>query len=163
MVVDHKTVYCCFKHLSWEVLRHVREHTIDFPNIEIPTDNPVCSGCTLGKIPNRPFLSSWHRATCLFQLIHSDLKMFPTMSYYKQRYMIIFYDDFTSHAWISALTTKDKALQATKQFLAYIKNQYKAIVQIWILDGGGEYKSKAFDEVLKNRGIKILQSTPHTP
>jgi len=29
-------------------------------------------------------------------------------------------------------------------------------------DGGGEYKSKAFDEVLKNRGIKILQSIPHT-
>ena len=30
-------------------------------------------------------------------------------------------------------------------------------------DAGGEYKSDAFDLMLKNKGIKILQSTPHTP
>ena len=30
-------------------------------------------------------------------------------------------------------------------------------------DGGGEYKSTAFDELLKNRGIQILQSAPYTP
>jgi len=35
-----------------------------------------------------------------------------------------------SYVWISALITKDKALQTTKYFLAYVKNQYKAIVQI---------------------------------
>jgi len=33
---------------------------------------------------------------------------------------------------------------------------------MWILDGSGEYKSKAFNKVLKNRGIKILQSAPYT-
>ena len=30
-------------------------------------------------------------------------------------------------------------------------------------DAGGEYKSDAFDLMLKNKGIKILQSAPHTP
>ena len=29
-------------------------------------------------------------------------------------------------------------------------------------DAGGEYKSDAFDLMLKNKGIKILQSAPHT-
>jgi len=58
MAVDYETAHCYFRHLSWEVLRHVREHTVDFPNIEIPTDDPVCPGCALGKMPNHPFPSS---------------------------------------------------------------------------------------------------------
>ena len=29
-------------------------------------------------------------------------------------------------------------------------------------DAGGEYKSEAFDNMLKDKGIKILQSVPHT-
>jgi len=61
------------------------------------------------------------------------------------------------------LTTKDKAILATKQFLAYIKNQYHVTVQMWMTDGGGEYKSSAYNNLLKNKGIRILQSAPYTP
>jgi len=77
--------------------------------------------------------------------------------------MITFYNDFTLYAWISALTTKDKALQAMRHFLAYVENQYHATVQMWMLNAGGEYRSNVFDEVLKNRGIRIFQSIPYTP
>jgi len=42
VAVDYETTHCCFGHLSQEVLRCAREHTIDFPNIEIFTDNPIC-------------------------------------------------------------------------------------------------------------------------
>ena len=30
-------------------------------------------------------------------------------------------------------------------------------------DGGGEYQSRAYDEMLREKGIKILKSAPHTP
>jgi len=30
-------------------------------------------------------------------------------------------------------------------------------------DADGEYRSNSFDEVLKNRKIRIFQSIPHTP
>ena len=30
-------------------------------------------------------------------------------------------------------------------------------------DAGGEYKSRAFDDLLKGEGIHIFQSAPHTP
>jgi transposase InsO family protein len=30
-------------------------------------------------------------------------------------------------------------------------------------DAGGEYKSEAFDAVLCDKGIRILQSVPYTP
>ncbi len=58
---------------------------------------------------------------------------------------------------------KNAALPNTRQLLAYIENQYDSHVQKWMSDAGGEYKSDVFDAMLKERGIEILQSTPHTP
>jgi len=161
--VDFDTVHKHFGDPSREVLRQARKHTKDFPYIEIPTNDPICPGCAQGKMTNCHFPPSNHRATCPFQLIHSDLKTFPVISYYRQKYIITFYNDFTSYGWISALTTKDKAIQATKHFLAFVENQFHTAVQMWMSDGEGEYKSMAFDDLLKNRGIRILQSAPYIP
>jgi len=110
-----------------------------------------------GKITNRHFPLSNYCVTCSFQLIYSDLKTFPVISYYWQKYIIIFYD-----YWISVLTTKDKAIQATKHSLAFVENQFHTAVQIWMSDSRGKYKSTAFNDLLENRGIRILQSAPYT-
>ncbi|KAL7281613.1 hypothetical protein ACG7TL_004930 [Trametes sanguinea] len=98
-----------------------------------------------------------------FELIHSNLKSFPVDSYHKYKYAIMFLDDHTSYAWAVCLRFKDAALTATKHFLANVENQFKTKVQKWMSDGGGEYKSKAFDNLLKDKGIEILQSVPHQP
>ena len=112
---------------------------------------------------NRPFPATTRRATKPFEIIHSDLKSFPVLSYHRYQYIITFYDDCTSHAWIVCLRKKSAAIKATEQFLAAVETQYHAKVESWMSDAGGEYKSDAFDEMLKDRGIKILTSTPHTP
>jgi len=101
--------------------------------------NEVCNR----KMPNHCFPSSNHWAVHLFQLIHLDLKSFPVLSYYRQGYLITFYNDFTSYTLVSMLITKDKAIQATKHFLAFIKNQYHTSVQLWMSDSGREYKFRA--------------------
>src|SRR5712672_4208538 len=44
-----------------------------------------------------------------------------------------------------------------------VKNQFGKTPKEWMLDAGGEYKSNEFICILKNSGIKVLQSTPHTP
>ena len=44
-----------------------------------------------------------------------------------------------------------------------VSTQFKIQVEQWMSDAGGEYKSKAFDLMLKEQGICILQSAPHTP
>ena len=41
--------------------------------------------------------------------------------------------------------------------------QHNSKVVNWVSDAGGEYKSDACDALLKQHGIKILQSAPHTP
>ena len=68
-----------------------------------------------------------------------------------------------SMAWTTPLRTKDTALVATHHFLKMVSTQFKTQVEQWMSDAGGEYKSKAFDSMLKEQGIRILQSAPHTP
>jgi hypothetical protein len=110
---------------------------------------------------NKSFPASNVRATEPFELIHSDLKMFPIESYHKFRYAIVFYDDYTSHAWTINLRTKDAALPATRHFLAMVETKYQKRVRGWMSDAGGEYTSKAFVAMMKDKGIQINQSVPH--
>ena len=158
--MDFETMHRRLAHPSNEVLRKAGEHTKDFPDIEIQ-ESHVCPGCAQGKMTNKSFPASEKRAAEPFELIHSDLKSFPIESYRKYKYSIVFLDDYTSHAWTINLRTKDAALPATKQFIAMVETQYQARVQKWKSDAGGEYTSKAFKELLKDRGIEILQSVPH--
>ena len=84
-------------------------------------------------------------------------------SYHKYKYFITFVDDFSSFVWIVCLCKKLDAIAALKQFLAIIQNQHSLCIREWMSDAGGEYKSDAFINVLKDAGIKILQSVLHTP
>jgi transposase InsO family protein len=84
-------------------------------------------------------------------------------SYHKYKYSVSFLDDFSSFAWIVLLRDKASAILALKQFLAMVRNQYNMTIKEWMLDAGGEYKSEAFLKTLKDAGISIKQSAPHTP
>lgn len=161
--VDYGTMHRHFGHPSKEALHRAMEHTRNFPRIEFPSEEPLCPGCAAGKMPLQAFPPSERRATRPFELIHSDLKSLLVESYHKYRYVIMFFDDYTSYAWIVCMRTKNAALSATRQFLAFVENQFKMTVQKWMSDAGGEYKSDAFDTMLKDKGIQILQSAPHTP
>jgi hypothetical protein len=110
--VDFDIMHQRLSHPSSEVMRRAFKYVKDFPKVDIP-DKHICPGCAQGKMTNKSFPASNVRATEPFELIHSDLKMFPIESYHKFRYAIVFYDDYTSHAWTINLRTKDAALPAT--------------------------------------------------
>jgi len=42
-----------------------------------------------------------------------------------------------------------------------VKNQFNTNIVEWMSDAGGEYKSKAFLDMLGDEGIKISQSIPY--
>lgn len=152
-----------FAHPGDKVLRRFKGHTQGAPDFELNPPKGPCPGCTQGKMPLRHFPTSERRASKPFELVHSDLKSFPVGSYYRQKYAIIFFDDFTSYAWIALLKQKSQAISTTRKFFALVKTQYNSKVIQWMSDAGGEYKSDAFDALLRERGIQILQSAPHTP
>ena len=114
-------------------------------------------------LPRLMYPPSDTRASKAFMRRHSDLKSFPIPSYHKYKYFIVFLDDYTSHTWITLLHDKASAISALKQWLALIKNQFDLTIKEWMSDASGEYKSDAFLKHLKDVGIKVLQSAPHTP
>jgi transposase InsO family protein len=151
-------------HPSKRVLYEAQKHVKDFPKgIVFPNKESLCRGCAEGKMHSRSFPDSQSRATKAFQRIHSDLKSFAVESYHRYRYLISYIDDYTSNAWVILLRNKDDALNATKNFVAAVDTQHKTKIQEWMSDAGGEYKSHEFDDFLKSKGIKILQSVPHQP
>jgi len=114
-------------------------------------------------MPNRAFPENERCASKPFELVHSDLKSFPVTSYQKFKYVITFYDDFTSHAWTMPLRSKAAVITAAKDFLEMVRVQHNAHIIGWMSNAGREYKSNLFDRALLEKGIKIYQSAPRTP
>ena len=90
-----------------------------------------------------------------------DLKEFSVQSYNKYKFFILFFDNCTSHGWITLLRCKSEADSAIRQFIAMVKTQYNALIREFMIDAGGEFKSEGLRTFLKELGIDILTSVPH--
>lgn len=148
--VDYDTLHRRLGHPLCDVLRHAWKHTDKCSLVEIPQKDSICQGCAEGKMPSQPHPLDIRHASKPFELVYTDLKEFPVPSYHKYKYEILYYDDYTSHSWTIGLRTKDTALTSMQQWLTYIENQYGAKVQKWKSDLGGELKSVAFTNMLKD-------------
>jgi transposase InsO family protein len=161
---DYNLLHRRLGHPSKDVLSNAKSKMKGFhQDLQIPTDMPVCPGCMQGKMPASSHPPSATRVKAAFECIHSDLKSFPVGSYHKYKYFVSFLDDFSLFAWVVLLQDKASAILALKQFLAMVRNQYNMTIKEWMLDAGREYKSEAFLKTLKDMGISIKQSAPHTP
>ena len=110
---------------------------------------------------NLSFPPSDTRATKIFDKIHMDLKSFPVQSYHKYNYMIVFLDNYSLYGWITLLRQKSDADAAVRQFLAAAHTQYNCSIKEVMIDAGGEFKSTALTNFLKDLGIHILTSVSH--
>ena len=107
------------------------------------------------------FSDSTSCATTLFDLVHSDLKELPVLSYHHYKFFITFLDDFTSYCWISLLQKKSDASDAIDSFLTLVKNQHQTTVKEFMTDASSEYKSLDLWDKLRKQGIMIRTSVPH--
>jgi hypothetical protein len=154
---DYELMHKYLRHPSKDVLTNAPNRVKGFlKDLDVPSTLPVCLGCVQGKMPASIHPPSETRVTAPFEHIHSDLKSFPMVLYYKYKYFINFIDNYTSYAWVVLLYKKLPAITALKQFMALVKTQYDADIKEWMSDAGGEYKSDAFLKTLKDAGIKIL-------
>ena len=103
--LDYGVLHRRLAHPSKDVLQKARKHLKDFPEVEISTEELICPGCAQRKMVNRPFPVNTKRASWPFELVHSDLKLFPIESYHRFKYVIVFFDDYTSNAWTVKLHT----------------------------------------------------------
>ncbi len=163
--IDYDIIHRRFGHPSKQVLRKLPDNVENLPpHVSIPPkDMSPCPGCAKGKLPAAPHPLRFQRAKASLELIHSDVMEFPAISYHKFKWAIVFVDDYSGYGWIVNLRSKDAALTATKHFFAMIEKQYpQQPIRRWMSDSGGEYTSKAFENLLKDRGIIHLRSAPYT-
>ena len=92
--VDYDLMHRRMGHPSRNVLHQATCHTENFPKeIQFPvssSNQPICRGCAEGKMHLQPFVDSVSRASRSFELIHSDLKELPTISYLLQFFLFCF-------------------------------------------------------------------------
>ena len=111
--IDYQTVHRCLGHPSKEIIRQAKQHTTGLLDFTILETSTICPGCAKGKQPQQSFPPTSVHTKRTLELIHMDIKSFPTDLYHKYKYLIIFLDDFTSMAWTIPLCTKSAALMAT--------------------------------------------------
>jgi hypothetical protein len=139
-----------FAHPSEKVLRKFPSATLGYPSVDEKLSSGPCSRCAQGKMHQCAYPPFSQRASKPFELIHSDLKLFPVELYHRYKYVIVFYDDYSSHAWVSCLRQKSSAISTTKQFIAMVNTYYESAVRSWMSDAEREYKSDVFDNMLRN-------------
>ncbi|KAK8986979.1 hypothetical protein V6N11_055296 [Hibiscus sabdariffa] len=124
----------------------------------------VCESCLLGKMTKAPFNGKSERASDLLGLIHSDVcGPMNTQARGGFHYFITFTDDFSRYGYIYLMRHKSEALEKFKEFRNEVQNQHGKSIKALRSDGGGEYLSHEFDELLKECGIVSQLTPPGTP
>ena len=100
--------HTCFGHFSENALQQASLHIIGLPTISIPTSSPSCKGCAMGKMADRPFLSSDKRAAWPLVLVHIDLiGPMPVEPCLHAKHVLTFIDDHSSYALVVFICNKD--------------------------------------------------------
>ncbi|WZZ64833.1 hypothetical protein YC2023_076203 [Brassica napus] len=140
---------------------HVRALSLMLPGVMFKNND--CEACILGKHCKTVFKRSTTIYDNCFDLIHSDVWTAPCLSRDNYKYFVTFIDEKSKYTWITLIKTKDRVLDAFKNFQSYVSNQYNAKIKIFRSDNGGEYTGNAFKNHLAQHGILHQTSCPYTP
>ncbi|KAL0745175.1 hypothetical protein Bca101_100791 [Brassica carinata] len=140
---------------------HSRALNLMLPGVNF--ENKDCEACILGKHCKTVFQRSSTVYEKCFDLIHSDVWTAPCLSRENHKYFVTFIDEKSKYTWLTLIPSKDRVLDAFKNFQAYVTNHYHAKIKIFRSDNGGEYTSHAFKSHLAKHGIVHQTSCPYTP
>ncbi|SDA08332.1 BZ3501_MvSof-1269-A2-R1_Chr8-1g09769 [Microbotryum saponariae] len=123
----------------------------------------VCNACLGSKGHRLPFPDSESHSAERLGLVHSDVLSFPTTSLTGKRYLVTFLDDHSRKLWAYAIDHKSDVFPTFQTWLAEVELETNARLRILRTDNGGEYRSNAFTEFCKSKGIRRQYSIPYTP
>ena len=139
----------------------------------VPAGNPEeqptikeCKHCLEGKMHRAPIPKQrTARASDPLFVVHTDIcGPLPELAMGTGAlYFISFIDDYSSHATVHLLRTKDQALDAFRRYKAWAENYTGYSIKNLHSDGGGEYISSQFTTFLHIMGIHRQLTTPRTP
>ena len=137
-------------------------------SIELPKGKleqmDTCKGCTLGKYAKSSFQDRDSRARAILEQVHTDVSgPFSIASTTKQRYYVIFIDDFSRRCWIYFMQKKDQTFSRFCEFKALAEKKSGKKIRALHSDNGGEYVSQQFKDFCTAEGIKWELTATHNP
>jgi len=114
----------------------------------------TCKGCTLGKYTRSSFHDRDIRAGAILEQVHTDVcGPFLMPSTMKQRYHVIFIDDYYRKCWIYFMQ-KDQTFTKFCEFKALVEKELGKKIKGLRSDNSGEYFSEEFKYFCAVEGIK---------
>ena len=152
-------------HMSYSALRAHGPKALKGLNIDESTVAPtVCYGCELGKSTRQPFTGSAKKSSRRLEIVHSDLAgPMQSNSLQGSKYIATFIDDYSRHAVVYYLRSKDQFVTALKQFLSWAETQTSDKMRALHSDRGGEYIAGYIKDILVQRGIEHHLTMPNSP
>ena len=134
-------------------------------DIEKITELSFCEGCLAGKMCRKPFPTVGEiRSTHKLQLVHSDVcGPMQIQSIGGAKYFLTFIDDYTRCCAVYFMKHKSEVLNKFKEFEVTTSNDAGRAIGTLRTDNGGEYLSSAFQNYLKEKGIRHELTVPHSP
>ena len=134
-------------------------------DIEKITELSFCEGCLAGKMCQKPFPTVAEiRSKRKLQLVHSDVcGPMQTQSIGGAKYFVTFIDDYTHCCAVYFMKHKSEVLDKFKEFEVTTTNDAGRAIGTLRTDNGGEYLSSAFQNYLKEKGIRHELTVPHSP
>ena len=174
VTIGHASVASSRSNLWHQRLGHVHESRLkkcvqnEFVqgiDIEKMTELSFCEGCLAGKMCQKPFPTVGEiRSTRKLQLVHSDVcGPMQTQSIGGAKYFVTFIDDYTRCCTVYFMKHKSEVLDKFKEFEVTTTNAAGRAIGTLRTDNGGEYLSSAFQNYLREKGIRHELTVPHCP
>jgi hypothetical protein len=117
----------------------------------------ICEEYVLGKHHQDKFdKGKTHKASSPLDLIHIDLMghfLHPLIS--KERYVLIFVDDFSCYTWTFFLRKNSEVFQHLKDFKSLVETQSRRKIKFLQTDNGGEYVNHEVYNLFLESGIQL--------
>lgn len=141
--------------------RHVARVVKRELGIQLSPDKLKCEGCIYGKTHKKPF-GTRERATAPGELIHADVCGPFAESVGKNKYFVVFKDDFSGYRFVYFMRKKSEV----KDKLIQMLNEAKVAghtVKTLLSDNGGEFVNAEVKNILNAHGITQRLTMPYTP
>ena len=124
----------------------------------------MCKECQLGKMNRSSFSSKPHSSNDILNLVQTDLYgPMKVESYYGDRYIILFIDDYSRMMTMMSLKIKSSTFQMFKWYKERVEKEINKKLKFLRSDRGGEIISNEFNMFYNDRGIKRQMSSLELP